>query len=60
MKRRTLTGEWFLKKRLFGYTVMVETRQSYLCEEDQTFSPEFTVWERAKAQDLIELNIKVS
>ena len=59
MGQRKLTGRWFLKKKLFGYSIIVETIQTYTSNYDLgvSESPEFTVWEKAKPKDLIELGI---
>lgn len=56
---RTLTGNWCLKKRLFGFSVMVETIQTTTCEFDFSESPEFIRWEKAKDEDLVNLKITV-
>lgn len=57
MNTRKLTGKWYLKKKLFGFNVMVETIQTTTCKFDLSTSPEFTCWEKAKDNDLVELNI---
>jgi hypothetical protein len=54
---RRLTGKWYLKKKLFGFVVMVETIQTTTCEFDFSTSPEFTRWEKAKESDFVELGI---
>lgn len=54
---RRLTGKWYLKKKLFGFFVMVETIQTTICEFDFSTSPEFTRWEKAKESDFVELGI---
>jgi hypothetical protein len=54
---RKLTGKWYLKKRIFGFCVMVETIQTTTCEFDFSTSPEITRWEKAKETDLVELGI---
>lgn len=58
MTTRTLTGRWFLKKKLFGFVVMVETIQTTTSQFDFSTSPEFKRWEKAKESDFIELGIK--
>lgn len=57
MDRRRLTGKWYLKKKLFGFVVIVETIQTYTCDFDFSTSPEFTKWEEADDSDFIELGI---
>ena len=57
---RKLTGKWYLKKRLFGYVVMIETKQKTFCDLDFSISPEFTIWEKANKSDLKQLNIKLN
>lgn len=60
MSLRRLTGKWYLKKKLFGFVVMVETVQRTTCEFDFSTSQEFTRWEKAKESDFIELCINVA
>ena len=60
MDSRRLTGKWYLKKKLFGFVVMVETIQTTTCEFDFSTSPEFKRWEKAKESDFIELGINVA
>ena len=57
MNSRRLTGKWYLKKKFFGFDVMVETIQTTTCDFDFTTSPEFIRWEKAKGTDLAELDI---
>jgi hypothetical protein len=57
MDNRRLTGKWYLKKKFFGFDVMVETIQTTTCDFDFSTSPEFTRWEKAKQSDFIELGI---
>ena len=59
MDSRRLTGNWYLKKNLFGLVVMVETIQTTTCKFDFSTSPEFTIWEKAKEKDYMELGINV-
>ena len=54
---RKLTGRWYLKKKLFGYYIMVETIQTTTCISDFSVSPEFIRWEKAKDRDFIDLGI---
>lgn len=56
MEIKELTGRWYLKKKLFGYIVMVEVL-AYYSDDDFTNSPEFTYWRKATKQQLAELNI---
>lgn len=58
MENRILTGRWYLKKGVFGYTVMVETLNNYICKYDFSTSPDYKKWEKAKPADLYILNIK--
>ena len=58
-KNRILTGNWYLKKKWFGYIVMVETIQTTTCEFDFSISPETTIWEKATKKDIIKLRINV-
>lgn len=55
---RKLTGNWYLKKKLFGHVVMVQTKQESLCQFDLSKDPRLTKWEKAKPTDLMELGIK--
>ena len=53
---RILTGNWYLKQRFFdSFTVMVQVSYSNYGED-----PEYTIYEKAKREDLVELNIKVA
>lgn len=56
---RLLTGNWYLKRRFFGFIVMVECIRTSTCPYTLSTSPEFICWEKAKDEDLIILNIKV-
>lgn len=58
MDTRTLTGKWYLKKRLFGFVVMVQIIETVNCYYDFSESPEFIKWEKASETDLIDLGIK--
>lgn len=60
MSSRKLTGKWYIKKKLFGFVVMVETIQTTYSVYDGSTSPEFTKWETAKGYDLVELNIHIA
>jgi len=57
--KRELTGEWYIKKKRFSFTIMVEVLKTTTCDFDFSQSPEFTCWEEAKPYDLIKLNIKI-
>lgn len=57
MNSRRLTGKWYLKKKFFGFVVMVETIQTTTSKFDFSTSPEFIRWEKAKEIDFIELGI---
>lgn len=56
---RKLTGNWYLKKTLFGYKVMVEITFNNECSYDLSISPEITKYVKAELEDLLILNIKV-
>lgn len=56
---RELSGKWFIKKKLFGYTIMVEIIKRIEDDRDFTKSPPILVWEKAKPEDLVKLNIKI-
>lgn len=57
---RKLTGNWYLKKKWFGYIIMVEiqTRVENFFP-DRSEGPEYTQWVKAKDKDLFELKINV-
>lgn len=57
---RNLTGKWYLKKKWFGYTIMVEVERRNGCDHDFTFGPEYKTWEKATDADLIELQDKIT
>lgn len=55
---RDLTGKWIIKKRILcGYKIMVEVKTQNLCFITGTWSPCFKTWQKAREEDLIELNI---
>jgi hypothetical protein len=56
---RILTGKWYLKRKWFGYVVMVELEITNICEDDFTSDPTYYRYEKAKTEDLIELGIKI-
>lgn len=56
---RKLTGNWYIKKTLFGFKIMVETIQQSTCSFSFDLSPEFKKWEKAKDEDILKLNIKI-
>lgn len=60
MSSRKLTGKWYLKKKLLGFVVMVETIQTTTSAYDGSNSPQFTTWEKAKEHDFVTLNIHVA
>lgn len=50
---RKLTGKWYIKRKLFGFKIMVEVQ--YI-----TFYPPLPLkYEIASENDLAELNIKI-
>jgi len=56
---RELTGNWYLKKGLFGYKIMVEVKVKTTCPYTCDLSPEFKEYQKATDKDLIELKILV-
>ena len=58
---RKLTGKWYLKKAWWGYkSIMVEVVKTCTCDYDQSESPEFTTWEKARPEDIPKLGINVA
>lgn len=55
---RKLTGEWYLKKKWFGYVVMVQCVKTEECPDSLDQSPEYKIWEKARPSDLYELDIR--
>jgi hypothetical protein len=53
---RRLTGKYRLRKKLFGYKVMVEAYIT-VCDFAGDQSPDRKVWKKAKVEDLIELGL---
>lgn len=59
MGTRELTGEWYLRRNIFGrYKVMVEVISTTICRHDFTESPEFRRYEKAKEEDFSLLGIR--
>ena len=58
--RRELTGKWYLEKGFINYRVKVEVIRTTICEYDLSESPEFKLYEAARPEDLIALEIKVA
>lgn len=56
---RQLTGEWYLKKGLFGYQIMVEVNRADTCEFDFSRGPEYKTFEKATDSDIVELGIQI-
>ena len=60
MTESTLTGNWYIKKKLFGFKIMVEIEYELMDDCPYTFT-----WHRvkkfrvAKPGDLIELKINI-
>lgn len=51
--KRILTGRWYIKRKLFGFTIMVQVKYD-------SFYPEtLTKYEKASNDDLAALNIKI-
>lgn len=60
MRRRKLTGNWFLRKRFFGgYRVFVEAEIINFNDEDFSPDPPIKTWDEASVFDLFELGIKI-
>lgn len=50
---RVLTGNWYIRKKLFGFKIMVEVKY-------QAFYPDIPLqYEKAKPEDLKRLNINI-
>ena len=66
MSIRNLTGNWYLKKNIFGrYSVMVEVEVEKWDDTSYgngggSYAPLQIYYEKAKPEDLIELEIKVA
>jgi len=56
---RKLTGKWYLKKGFWSYTIMVEVIKTDTCLKDFSQSPEYKVFEKAKSEDIFNLNIPI-
>lgn len=52
-----LTGKWYLKKKLFGYKVMVEVEATDTCIHTLIQSSAYKYYKKANDEDLIELGI---
>lgn len=51
--KRILTGRWYIKRKLFGFVIMVQVKYD-------SFYPEIpTKYEKATKDDLAALNIKI-
>lgn len=61
---RKLTGKWYLKKRLFGYSVIVEVNVGYLADgTSDKGGYEYrirTEYQKASSLDLVELGIIIT
>ena len=53
---RRLTGKYRLRKKLFGYKVMVEVYKT-VADFAGDDSPDIKVWEKARVADLNELGL---
>jgi hypothetical protein len=55
-----LTGNWYIKKRLFGFNIMVEIEYEFMDDCPYTFTwHNVKKYRVAKASDLIELKINI-
>jgi hypothetical protein len=60
MKKVELTGNWYIKKKLFGFNIMVEIEYELMDDCPYTFNwHNVKEYRRAKDSDLIELKINV-
>lgn len=56
---RNLTGNWYLKKRFWGgYKVMVQYKDSSTCSVTFDEGPEYTTYDEARPEEIVELGIK--
>jgi len=53
---RRLTGKFRLRKKLFGFNVMVQVYLTF-CDFAGDESPDRKVWKKARVEDMIELGI---
>ena len=53
---RRLTGKFRMRKKLFGYEVMVEVYKT-VCDFTGDESPDIKVWKKARVEDMIELGV---
>ena len=57
---RKLTGKWYLKPRIWGgFKVMVQVTVNQHCSITGDSSPQYSIYEKAKAEDIIELGINI-
>jgi hypothetical protein len=54
-----LTGHWVIKKRWFGFKIMVEAQGHGTCPYTGDPDPEGFFWKEATPRDLIELSIHI-
>ena len=59
MVNKQLIGNWYIKKKLFGFDVMVEATYQTVCDFDFSFSPTITKYIKATEDDLFKLNIRI-
>ena len=57
MNSRRLTGKWYLKRGLLGYSIRVQTEYETTCEFDFSVNPKIAKWEKSREEDLIELGL---
>jgi hypothetical protein len=59
MINRELTGNYYLKRYLFGYKVYVEIIYNIEEPYDLSISPDIKTYVKAKREDLLKLKINV-
>jgi hypothetical protein len=52
-----LTGNWYLKRTLYGWKVMVEVQQLIMCRIDMSIDPPCNFYRKATITDLQKLKI---
>ena len=59
-KDRKLTGNWYIKKTLFGFKIMVEVIKQKYSEYDYSFDYDYLVYEKATTSEIRKLGIKIN
>lgn len=57
---RKLTGSWYLKKRWFGYQLMVQVIYQSFCTNSFDPDPLIERYEKATEDDILTLGISVA